>query len=256
VLESAREAYVAVDADGRLTDLNHQAGQLLGLDPARAVGRSVESVLTPPSRERFRAALDGARSAHPGADPDPLELRMVGAFGREFQAELSVWGVERRGGTVLHAFLRDVTSRREQEQAAALLAAVVEGSSDAVLTETPRGAITSWNPAAERTFGWRAEDVLGEPSVLLVPLEHLAEHHQLLAAVLDGERVRGLETERVTRGGTLVPVSLRMSPVYDGVGRVVAVSTTARDVTEELDGADPRPHPHRAGGGGRGGLRR
>ncbi|MDQ3611761.1 MAG: PAS domain-containing sensor histidine kinase [Actinomycetota bacterium] len=113
------------------------------------------------------------------------------------------------------------------------LAAVVEGSSDAIITQDLSGTILTWNAAAERMYGWPAAEAIGRPSSLIVPPEERASLAEQLAAVGRGERVPGHEGERLTRGGTRVPVSVRISPVRDAAGQVVAASSIAQDITEQ-----------------------
>ena len=115
----------------------------------------------------------------------------------------------------------------------ARLAAIVEGSSDAIITQDLAGTILTWNAAAERMYGWPAAEALGRSSSLIVPPEERARLAEQLAAVGRGERVPGHEGERLTRGGTRVPVAIRISPVRDQGGQVVAASLIAQDITEQ-----------------------
>lgn len=232
VLEVGSEAYVALDGSGCVTDGNRAAARLLGADP---VGADLAHWVEPDDLADWRARLDDAagRREHDaeGAASLPVRLRRTGGAG--FLAECLVWGVDRRGGPTVHCFLRDVTAREQAEQAAALLAAVVEGSADAIVTEGPDGGVLSWNAAAERMFGWTAEQALGGPALVVVPPEEAGAHRARVEAVLRGRLPGAVETERVARTGAVVPVALRMSPVRDASGTVVAVTTTARDTTEQ-----------------------
>jgi PAS domain S-box-containing protein len=228
VLEATREPYLALDGEGRVVDANRAAGVLLGAGDL--LGRTVADLVVEGDRARLLASLD--RLVAEPHDGEPWEVCLLTALG-EVHGELAVWGVDRRGGTRVHCFLRDVSARHEAQRNAALLAAVVEGSADAVVTEAPDRRILTWNPAAERIYGWTAEEAIGASGLLIVPPDKVREHAQLVDDVLDGVPVRGVESERVSRGGTLVPVSLRMSPVRDVGGDIVAVSTIARDITEQ-----------------------
>jgi PAS domain S-box-containing protein len=184
-------------------------------------------------REQVQVDLQAAMLRPLDAQHEPVQLELRTHTGRSFAAEWLVWAVDRRAGTLAHCFIRDVTERRRSQQTAALLAAVVEGSKDAIITEGRDGRITSWNAAAERMYGWAAETAVGSPSYLIVPLDKVPEHTEMIARVFAGEPVRGVETEKVSRGGARIPVEVRMSPVPDASGEVVAVSTVARDVTEQ-----------------------
>src|SRR5438477_2192409 len=116
--------------------------------------------------------------------------------------------------------------------ARARLAAIVDSSEDAIVSKTLDGIITSWNPAAERMFGWTAAEAIGRPITLIVPEAQRAEEDDVLARVRRGERVEHFDTVRVTKDGRLVDVSLTVSPVRDSAGRVVGASKIARDISE------------------------
>src|SRR5882762_10304444 len=114
----------------------------------------------------------------------------------------------------------------------AQLAAIVASSDDVIVSKTLDGIITSWNPAAERTFGWTAAEAVGQPITLIVPDDRRAEEDDVLARIRRGERVDHFETVRRTRDGRLVDMSITVSPLKDAAGRIVGASKVARDITE------------------------
>jgi PAS domain S-box-containing protein len=111
------------------------------------------------------------------------------------------------------------------------LAAIVESSNDAILTKTPDGTITSWNPAATRLFGYEAEEAIGRHITMLFPRERLGEEAELLARIARGDHVEYFETQRVRKDGTRIDVSVTLSPVRDAEGRLVEISKIVRDLT-------------------------
>jgi PAS domain S-box-containing protein len=108
---------------------------------------------------------------------------------------------------------------------------VVASSSDAILTKTPRGIITSWNAAAETLYGWSAEEAIGQPITILIPPHRRGDELEILRRVTAGERLEHYETDRVSRDGRTIHVSLTISPVRDADGRIVEASVIARDIT-------------------------
>lgn len=114
------------------------------------------------------------------------------------------------------------------------LAAIVDSSNDAILSKTPDGTITSWNQAAEKLYGYTAEEALGRNISMLVPEDRLDELHEITKKVLAGERIRNLETVRVAKGGAEVQVSLTLSPVCDRQGNLTGVSIIARENAERV----------------------
>lgn len=116
--------------------------------------------------------------------------------------------------------------------AASLLAAIVEHSSDAIIGKSLEGAVLSWNAGAERIFGWSAEEMVGQSIRKIIPEERQVEEDSILTSLTVGERVPTFETVRRRKDGTLVHVAVTVSPVCDKDGRVVAASKIARDITE------------------------
>jgi PAS domain S-box-containing protein len=117
-------------------------------------------------------------------------------------------------------------------EAAAALAAIVRDTDDAIVSKTLDGVITSWNPAAERLFGYTAAEAVGQPIALILPPDRLDEERDILRRLQGGENVSQFETERRRQDGRSIPVSLTISRVTDTTGRVVGASKIARDITE------------------------
>jgi PAS domain S-box-containing protein len=111
------------------------------------------------------------------------------------------------------------------------LAAIVESSDDAIISKDLNGVIMSWNSGARRIFGYEAEEVIGRPVTILMPPEKMNEEPGILARIRAGERIDHYETVRRRKDGTLLDISLTVSPVRDEAGRIVGASKIARDVT-------------------------
>jgi PAS domain S-box-containing protein len=113
-----------------------------------------------------------------------------------------------------------------------LLASIVDSTDDAIFSKTLDGVITSWNKAAERIYGYQAEEIIGQPVSLLIPPDSPNEMVEILDRIRHGERVGPYETTRRRKDGTIIAISLTVSPIHDAVNRVVGASTIARDITE------------------------
>jgi PAS domain S-box-containing protein len=112
------------------------------------------------------------------------------------------------------------------------LAAIIESSDDAIISKDLRGIIQSWNPGAERIFGYTAEEIVGRPISVLVPPERVDDTTLILSRIARGERVEHYETQRRTKDGRILTVSLTVSPIKDSRGTVIAASKIARDITD------------------------
>jgi PAS domain S-box-containing protein len=128
--------------------------------------------------------------------------------------------------------LQDVTSRREAAAARARLAAIVTSSGEAIIGRRPDGVVTDWNGGAERIFGYTAVEMIGQLLDRLVPPGREGEEALSLARIVQGEVVAPFETARIRRDGTLVDVSVMVSPIHDELGAVVGVSELAHDITD------------------------
>src|ERR1700731_4568960 len=126
----------------------------------------------------------------------------------------------------------DITERKRAEQATRLLAAIVESSHDAIVSKSLNGVITSWNKGAERLFGYAAEEAVGQNIILIIPPDRRDEERTIVEQLTRGERIDHFETVRMRKDGSLLDVSLTISPMKDASGRVVGASKLARDITE------------------------
>ena len=122
---------------------------------------------------------------------------------------------------------------QEAEATRAQLAAIVDSSEDAIIGKNLEGRITSWNRGAERLYGYTTAEVLGQPIALLVPPDMPDEFLGMLARFLRGERLEHYETQRIRKDGTRLDISLTMSPIRDGAGRIIGVSAISRDITPQ-----------------------
>ena len=112
------------------------------------------------------------------------------------------------------------------------LAAIVESSEDVIVSKTLDGTIISWNPAAEKIFGYTAEEAIGKHITLIIPSERWSEEDKVLARLRRGERIEHFETVRRTKDGRILSISLTVSPIRDEMGKIVGASKIARDITD------------------------
>lgn len=128
--------------------------------------------------------------------------------------------------------LVDISGRKAVEMASQRLAAIVEFSDDAILSKDVNGIIMSWNRGAERVFGYREDEVLGKPVTILIPQDRQDEEPHILARIRRGERIEHYETVRQRKDGTLIDISLSVSPIINADGKVVGASKIARDISD------------------------
>ncbi len=132
----------------------------------------------------------------------------------------------------MRGICEDVTAEKMAEEANARLVSIIQSSEDAIVTRSPEGKITSWNPGAERLYGYTAKEAIGKGMEMLVPAERRDEAEERIGRIMAGERMGHFETQRLRKDGTMIDVSLTMSPVVDGNDRLIGVSAIARDITD------------------------
>jgi PAS domain S-box-containing protein len=206
--------------------------ELTGELTADAMARKSHWLENVHPEDRARVAEEDARSNAAG-DQFRLEYRIL----RNERSD--VWVLDESvpirddTGTIVawQGVLLDVTERVHAEESQIRLAAIVASSSEAIMGTTLDGTITSWNPAAERLYGYSTAEAIGESVKMLVPPELSGDVATLLDRVRRGVRVEGYEAERLTRDGRRIDVSLSVAPVHDADGNIVGVSSVARDVT-------------------------
>src|SRR5687767_7842783 len=128
----------------------------------------------------------------------------------------------------------------QPHEAALRLAAIVNSSDDAIVSKTLDGIITSWNPAAERVFGWSSGEAVGKSITIIVPPDRLDEEMAVLASLRRGESIDHFETLRIRKDGVIIPISLTVSPMRDLSGRIIGASKIARDISERKRVEDER----------------
>jgi PAS domain S-box-containing protein len=127
---------------------------------------------------------------------------------------------------------RDITARRQAEATSLRLAAIVASSDDAILSKSLDGVVTSWNGGAERLYGYRAEEMIGQPILRLLPEDRYEEEYAILERLRRGEHVAPFETVRQAKDGRLLDVSVTISPLRDARGRIIGASKITRDITD------------------------
>jgi PAS domain S-box-containing protein len=231
IVETIPECVKILSADGTLLFMNTPGLSVLGAASAEDIfGKNIYEFIANEHREKFRDFNARICRGEKGC----LEFELVRLDGTRCLMETYAAPIRYTDGTTAHlAITRDITARKRSERANLLLSAIVDSSDDAVVSKDLNGIITSWNKSAESLFGYTAEEALGQPvAALVIPPDRQNEEPDILAQLRRGERVHHFETKRRRKDGTLLDVSLTISPVKDERGKIVGASKIARDIGE------------------------
>ena len=231
IVDSSQDAIVSKDLDGIITSWNKAAERMFGYTAQEALGRSVTLIIPP---ERLHEEGEILTRIRGGERIEQLETQRRHKDGRIVDVLLTISPVKDDTGRVIGAskVARNIGDQKRNVELRGLLAAIVNSSDDAIISKDLHSIITSWNFGAERIFGYKPEEVLGRPIWMLFPPDRIQEERQILDRIKRGERVDHFETLRMRKDGSLVEISLTISPIFDADGRVVGASKIARDISE------------------------
>jgi PAS domain S-box-containing protein len=206
---------------------------------ADAAGKSVEAIEGRPSIETYpddfsKYHEDDMEVIRSGASRLGIIERLVGRDGKDcWVCTDKVPACDDEGKVVgVIVMARDITASKTVDENIRTLAAVVENSGDAIISKTMDGNILSWNPAAERMFGYAASEIIGRPLKLLFPPDRHLEESAMMTRVAEGEIYTRLETVRIRKDGQRLDVAVTISPIKDFTGKVVGILRIIRDITD------------------------
>ena len=237
IVASLDAAITGVDVSGTVRFWSAGAGRAYGYAPEEIVGRSIDLVIHP--EDRASAAERRARVLR-GGPVAPHHVRRLRDDGAVVEHALVLSPMRDASGAIVGVWelAHAVADPSLHEEAAYRLAAIVESSDDAIVSKDLDGIVRTWNRAAERIFGYPAEEIIGRSIKTIIPPERLGEEDVVLSKIRSGEVVDHFETVRRRKDGTLVDVSVTVSPVRNREGRVIGASKIARDITDKKRFAD------------------
>jgi PAS domain S-box-containing protein len=235
IINTALDALIGINSQGIIIDWNPRAEVIFGWARGEALGQKLADLIIPP---RYREAHERGlqhflRTGEGLALNRTIEVAGLRRDGTEFPVELSISPLKRGETYMFNAFLSDITERKRAEENRVRLASIVESSADAIIGKTLEGIVTSWNRAAERTFGYTADEAIEKTLGFLIPQDRLEEESQIIERVKQGETVSHFETVRRRKDGKEINIALTISPIKDGEGTIIGFSKIARDITEQ-----------------------
>jgi len=240
IVSSTDDAIIGKDPHGAITSWNQAAERIFGYTAKEAIGQSI-GLIVPADLQHEED--DGLRRIRAGDRIDHYETLRRAKSGKVVQVSLTVSPIIAPDGAIIGAseIAREITQANRLERDAALrLAAIVESSEDAIVGKDLNSIVTSWNASAEQMFGYAAADIIGKSVRLIIPDDRQHEEDDVLRRIRDGQRIEHFETIRCRKDGSLVPVSLTISPIRNERGVVIGASKIARDISARIRADEER----------------
>jgi PAS domain S-box-containing protein len=232
VIDTVVDGIVTIDCHGVIHNFNTAAERIFGYAEAEVIGSNV-NILMP---EPYRAEHDGYLHSYLSTG-----IRKVIGIGREvtgqrrdgstFPMDLAVSEMEINNERMFTGIVRDITGRKRLESTHRHQETILQSSDDAITSETMNGIISSWNQGAEKMFGYRADEAIGQSLLMLLPNGLEDEESRILEKISRKEKVEHFETVRRCKSGALIDISVTISPIIDDHENIVGISKIARDIT-------------------------
>jgi PAS domain S-box-containing protein len=232
IIASTDDAIISKTLDGIISSWNPAAIKMFGYREEEAIGQHISLVIPNDRLDEENFIISQIKA---GVKVEHFETVRKAKDGKFISLSLTISPILDGKGKVIGAskIARDITERKRAQEKQAMLASIVAASDDAIISKTLQGIITSWNPAAERLFGFAEEQAVGNHISLIIPDDRLDEETYIIGEVSRGVKVDHFQTIRKTKEGKLVPLSLTVSPVIDEGGNIIGASKIARDISAE-----------------------
>jgi PAS domain S-box-containing protein len=230
IADTSGDAIVGHTLDPRIVYWNQGAERIYGYAADEVIGQP-SSMLMPPGHNELPAVIERIRR---GEHVPHYENKRTRKDGTVIDVSVAVSPVKTGDGELVGVSVvaRDISERKRAEEALARLAAIVDSSEDGIIGKTLDTTIISWNHGAERIYGYTATEAIGQPIGMLLPPGSEDEVPAIMERIRRGEKVEHYETKRQRKDGTIIDVSVKVSPIKTRDGDVIGASAIARDITE------------------------
>lgn len=233
IVEGSDNAIISKDLTGTILSWNPAAERIFGYSASEIVGQKIFRLIPEDRMIEEDAILEqiarGEKVAH-------FRTKRLHKSGRLIDISVTVSPVFSADGVVIGAskIARDITLEQKAKQDIARYKSLIENSDDAIISKTLEGIIQTWNPAAEKMFGYSAQEIIGKPITTIFPPDRYSEEERILKTVSSGEIIHHFRTTRIRKDGSSVFVSASISPITDDNGVIVGVSKIVRDISTEI----------------------
>jgi PAS domain S-box-containing protein len=231
IIDSSDDAIISKDLKGTILSWNGSAARMFGYSADEIVGQSILMLIPPELHEEEDQILAKVKA---GERINHYETIRVSKNGERFLIAATISPIRDTTGKIVGAskVARDISERARNDQSRFQLAAIVDTADDAIVSNDLNGIVKTWNQGAARMFGYSSEEMVGQSILRLIPAELRYEEDEILRKLRAGERVDHYDTIRMKKNCERFEVSVTISPIRDGTGRVIGASKIARDISE------------------------
>jgi PAS domain S-box-containing protein len=232
VVESSDDAIITQSLDGIIESWNRAAERMFGYTAGEIVGRPVSILVPPEGLDEEDLAIERIRG---GDTVRHFETERLSKNGQRVPVSITISPVLTPTGEIygISRIARDLTERRALERNAFHLAAIIDSAEDAIVSKDVNGVVQTWNKAAERMFGYSAQEMIGESIRRIIPRERWHEEDEVLARIRTGRSIEHFETVRQRKDGSMIEISLSVSPIKTTSDVIIGASKIARDITAQ-----------------------
>ena len=234
IFDNSEDAIINKTSEGEIINWNQAAERTFGYTADEIIGKNISIIIPDELKQEEDEITQRIRQ---GERVEHYYSRRITKDKRDIPISVTVSAVKDIKGTFIGTTIiaRDITEQQTSKEKQAMLAAIVDSSEDAIISKTLKGIITSWNKAACKLFGYTDKEAIGKHISLIIPIERLDEENTIISRIKEGLKVDHFETIRIKKDGSLIAISLSVSPIKDSSGTIIGASKIARDITEELD---------------------
>ncbi len=224
--------YLTLDREGAIREANLSAASLLGIARAPLVQQRLRRFVAPADRLSFDSFLE---LTFAGEGKTECDVKLL--VNDQAPVDVRIRANRFDSGEACRLAVTDITEHNRADAVTTQLAAIVSSSSDAIIGKDLNNIVTSWNPGAEKLFGYSAAEMVGTSITRLIPPDRQHEDGRIMSRIRKGESVEHFETERLTKDGRRLDMSVTISPVRHAGGKIIGASKVARDITEQKQAA-------------------
>jgi len=231
ILEAMPDALILCDSGGNIILVNLYAEKIFGYTKQEMLGQPIEFLIPNGYVDRHKKhRAKYMKHPHTRAMDSYFELVAKHKKGHEIPVEISLSPLY---NNIIIAIIRDVTERRKNQEAKAILSAIVTGAEQVIIGTDIYGTIFAWNQGAEVLYGYTEAEMIGQSIQLIFPEAHKEELTTIINQVMSGKPIKDQQTFRIHKDGHSIPISQTISPIKDAKGEIVGISTIARDISEQ-----------------------